>query len=775
MAAPNTYYRGFIKQINSGDTVVIRGKPRGGPPQEQTIILSHITAPKLGRRPIGNDDATIDEPYAWESREFLRKLTVGKEVSYVVEYVIPKSDRKCCLVYLGNGVEGPCINEEMVKAGWAGVRSGQNKNSEEMGKYEGLLAEAVAAGLGIHNEEGREAAVRNVTWTHEDPRALFDELKGKPVAEREGEREGEIKRKREKRDKERRREGEELAADRTLCEIVLLQYSEQFTHCTLLMDRTFSSWENGAPDDDVDVADYRKLEVSIMGTLRLVGGYPDPNKEGGIFEDKRMVHSYLAKLDTTKKTKFIAEMAGILWYRALPLTKHARSMMEKQSNSEQLFEQLEEELSSAKVQIDNAREELLQGHRKISALQDEVSSLKDTVISLKDTMLEKSVNAVQAVVKNEIQSYSTVLETAATAVNQACTTALAPSKIRSAIASASTDRSSNLIVYGLCEDQRSSDSDKVKDLFEYLEEVPVLSKVERLGRSSEERARPVKVVLRSIQLSLSLSSMAAPNTYYRGFIKQINSGDTVVIRGKPRGGPPQEQTIILSHITAPKLGRRPIGNDDATIDEPYAWESREFLRKLTVGKEVSYVVEYVIPKSDRKCCLVYLGNGVEGPCINEEMVKAGWAGVRSGQNKNSEEMGKYEGLLAEAVAAGLGIHNEEGREAAVRNVTWTHEDPRALFDELKGKPVAVLRFTSNNNWDEQRHAHTPQLSLSLSLSPSPPSLSLSLFFSLPLSLSPSLSLTHSSLTLTHPHMAHCFSLCTLTGSVKQRDREKERG
>eukprot|EP00116_Pleurobrachia_bachei_P017226 sb/3477488/ len=78
------------------------------------------------------------------------------------------------------------------------------------------------------------------------------------------------------------------------------------------MDRTFSSWEHSAPVDEADVSDFKKLEVSIMGTLRLVGGYPDPNKEGGIFEAKRMVHSYLNKLDTTKKTKFIAEMAGLL-------------------------------------------------------------------------------------------------------------------------------------------------------------------------------------------------------------------------------------------------------------------------------------------------------------------------------------------------------------------------------------------------------------------------------------------------------------------------------
>ena len=42
--------------------------------------------------------------------------------------------------------------------------------------------------------------------------------------------------------------------------------------------------------------------------------------------------------------------------------------MEKQSSSDDLLEQLEEELSAAKVQLDKAREELLQGHHKISTL-----------------------------------------------------------------------------------------------------------------------------------------------------------------------------------------------------------------------------------------------------------------------------------------------------------------------------------------------------------------------------------------------------------------------
>jgi staphylococcal nuclease domain-containing protein 1 len=44
---------GIVKTVLSGDSVVIRGQPRGGPPPERTLALSYIMAPKLGRR--GND------------------------------------------------------------------------------------------------------------------------------------------------------------------------------------------------------------------------------------------------------------------------------------------------------------------------------------------------------------------------------------------------------------------------------------------------------------------------------------------------------------------------------------------------------------------------------------------------------------------------------------------------------------------------------------------------------------------------------------------------
>lgn len=39
--------RAFVKQVLSGDTLVLRGKPVSGPPPEMQISLSEVSAPRL--------------------------------------------------------------------------------------------------------------------------------------------------------------------------------------------------------------------------------------------------------------------------------------------------------------------------------------------------------------------------------------------------------------------------------------------------------------------------------------------------------------------------------------------------------------------------------------------------------------------------------------------------------------------------------------------------------------------------------------------------------
>ena len=82
----------------SGDTIVIRDQPRGGPPPEKTISLSGINAPRIGRRQ--GESEVKDEPCAWESREFLRQKAVGREVLFSVDYT--KNGREFVRLYLAS-------------------------------------------------------------------------------------------------------------------------------------------------------------------------------------------------------------------------------------------------------------------------------------------------------------------------------------------------------------------------------------------------------------------------------------------------------------------------------------------------------------------------------------------------------------------------------------------------------------------------------------------------------------------------------------------------
>lgn len=84
----------------SGDTVIVRAQPRGGPPPEKQINLSNVVAPRLGRKTA--QDEIKDEPWAWESREFLRKALVGKEIFFTVEEA-PNSTRKYGKLFLDKG------------------------------------------------------------------------------------------------------------------------------------------------------------------------------------------------------------------------------------------------------------------------------------------------------------------------------------------------------------------------------------------------------------------------------------------------------------------------------------------------------------------------------------------------------------------------------------------------------------------------------------------------------------------------------------------------
>lgn len=179
-----------------------------------------------------------------------------------------------------------------------------------------------------------------------------------------------------------------------------------------------------------------------------------------------------------------------------------------------------------------------------------------------------------------------------------------------------------------------------------------------------------------------------PQPLKRCIVKQVLSGDTVVIRGQPRGGPPPEKTLYISNITAPKLAKRPTDTVTETRDEPFAWEAREFLRKKLVGQEVVFSVEYSV--NDRDYVTLYLGKDANGENMAESLVRAGLVDVRTGGKGEAQQ--RLRELHEEAQAAGRGKHGPDAA-AHVRDVKWTlrdGEDPRTFADRMGKKPVPAV-------------------------------------------------------------------------------------
>jgi len=117
-------------QVHSGDSITIRDEKTK---EVSRIFLSHIKAPKLGR-PNKNEE---DKPWAWQSREYLRKILVGKKVRCEFDYNKdnPESNMKMNFYsvfrYLDteNAVKSKIANKENATTGITEVKE-KNVNVE---------------------------------------------------------------------------------------------------------------------------------------------------------------------------------------------------------------------------------------------------------------------------------------------------------------------------------------------------------------------------------------------------------------------------------------------------------------------------------------------------------------------------------------------------------------------------------------------------------------------------------------------------------------------
>ena len=171
--------------------------------------------------------------------------------------------------------------------------------------------------------------------------------------------------------------------------------------------------------------------------------------------------------------------------------------------------------------------------------------------------------------------------------------------------------------------------------------------------------------------------MAAPQ---EGKVKSVLSGDTLILQNKAK----QERTLSLAFINAPRLQQ----------DESCSFESRDFIRKLCVGKVIQFRVLYAIPQkvggASRDYGTVSLAGGQQLPDL---IVQEGWAKIRDDAERKAESpqatelLEKLQALEAHAKADEKGAWSPKPKTIQhIRELP----DPKAFAEEHNGQAIDTV-------------------------------------------------------------------------------------
>jgi len=175
-------------------------------------------------------------------------------------------------------------------------------------------------------------------------------------------------------------------------------------------------------------------------------------------------------------------------------------------------------------------------------------------------------------------------------------------------------------------------------------------------------------------------------------VKWVFSGDYLVLRDHPRGGPPPEYYVNLAYVQAPRFNRTPGEDGKTSVSEPYAWEAKEYLAKRLIGQEVVYRSEYTKSggaqvsasaagpfggNANKEFGFIYLGD----ENIAETMVSEGLLEVR----RTKAESPVLQQLIdAEEAAKAAGKGKWSSQPAPKRELLHEHPNP----NQLKGKTLS---------------------------------------------------------------------------------------
>ncbi|KAL8716401.1 MAG: hypothetical protein Q9220_000308 [cf. Caloplaca sp. 1 TL-2023] len=173
----------------------------------------------------------------------------------------------------------------------------------------------------------------------------------------------------------------------------------------------------------------------------------------------------------------------------------------------------------------------------------------------------------------------------------------------------------------------------------------------------------------------------APSERSHAKVKNVLSGDTLVLTSLEN--PTNERILSLAYVSAPKLQRE--------REEPFSFQSRDFLRRLTVGKVIQFVVYYSIPtgaKRDFGTIFLQGGDSLPEACIADGWLKVKEDARRNDVSESTEALlNKLELLQAKAKAESKGLWAGQG---GMIEITYDIPDPKAFADKAKGKELDAI-------------------------------------------------------------------------------------
>lgn len=172
----------------------------------------------------------------------------------------------------------------------------------------------------------------------------------------------------------------------------------------------------------------------------------------------------------------------------------------------------------------------------------------------------------------------------------------------------------------------------------------------------------------------------AKMSQHAGRVKSVMSGDTAVISSIKN--PSAERIVSLAFTSAPRMNK--------DNDEPWAFDSRDFLRKALVGKNITFEILYQIPNTKREHVVITSADKRKFP---EESVQEGWikvredAGRKDDTEQSLERLRELKHLESQARAAGKGIW---ASDVSRIDVKIDLGNTQAFLEKWKGQTVDGL-------------------------------------------------------------------------------------